>query len=173
MKKLLSLLTVFSFLMYAGAALAADLAWPARDKLFVGFSQADLKSTWRTVESDDMTAEADKRGYKFAITNAEGDTGKQLSDVEFLIAQGANVLVIVPIDADAIMPALQQAKEGDSSDLEGARRKRKAGRRLRDRHHVRLRLGGKSGWQMDCCSCQGKGARQGPRDPNPGRYRRH
>ena len=111
MQRLLGLFTVLSFMICASAAFAADLVWPARDKLFVGFSQADLKSTWRTVESDDMTAEADKRGYKFAITNAEGDTGKQLSDVESLLAQGVNVLVIVPIDADAIMPALQQAKE--------------------------------------------------------------
>jgi ABC-type sugar transport system substrate-binding protein len=92
------------------AAQATQLTWPTKDKLFVGFSQADLKSTWRTVENDDMKAEADKRGYKFAMTNAEGDTAKQLSDVESLLAQGVNVLVIVPIDADAIQPALDGAK---------------------------------------------------------------
>ncbi len=91
-------------------AAEAKLTWPTKETLFVGFSQADLKSTWRTVENDDMKAEAAKRGYKFTMTNAEGDTAKQLSDVESLIAQGVNVLVIVPIDADAIQPALDQAK---------------------------------------------------------------
>ncbi len=111
MRRLLGLFAVLSFAIMSTAAFAADLVWPSRDQLFVGFSQADLKSTWRSVESDDMTAEAAKRGYKFAITNAEGDTGKQLSDIESLVAQGVNVLVIVPIDADAIMPALQKAKE--------------------------------------------------------------
>ncbi len=111
MKKLLGLFGVLFFMVCASAVFAAGPVWPSRDKLFVGFSQADLKSTWRTVENDDMKAEAAKRGYKFAITNAEGDTGKQISDIESLLAQGVNVLVIVPIDADAIMPALQEAKE--------------------------------------------------------------
>jgi ABC-type sugar transport system substrate-binding protein len=85
-------------------------AWPTKENLFVGFSQADLKSTWRTVESNDMKAVAEERGYKYAETNAEGDTAKQLSDIESLIAQGVNALVIVPIDADAIQPALDNAK---------------------------------------------------------------
>jgi simple sugar transport system substrate-binding protein/ribose transport system substrate-binding protein len=57
---------------------ATELKWPTPDKLFVCFSQADLKSTWRTVENDDMKAGAEKRGYKFATTNAESDTEKQL-----------------------------------------------------------------------------------------------
>ena len=45
------------------------------------------------------------------MTNAEGDTAKQLSDIESLLAQGVNVLVIVPIDAEAIKPALEEAKD--------------------------------------------------------------
>jgi ABC-type sugar transport system substrate-binding protein len=81
--------------------------WPAKDKLVVGFSQADLMSTWRTVESDNMRDIARERGYKVVITNAEGDTGRQISDVESLLAQGCNVMVIVAIDADAIKPALE------------------------------------------------------------------
>ncbi len=89
---------------------STGLVWPKPTELFVGFSQADLKSTWRTVESDDMKATAEKLGYKYAETNAEGDTAKQLSDIESLIAQGVNSLVIVPIDADAIQPALDNAK---------------------------------------------------------------
>ncbi len=111
MKRLLGLIAAVSFVVSGTAAFAADLVWPSRDELFVGFSQADLKSTWRSVESDDMIAEAEKRGYEFAITNAEGDTGKQLSDIESLLAQGVNVLVVVPIDGDAILPALQDARD--------------------------------------------------------------
>ncbi|MDR1505621.1 MAG: ABC transporter substrate-binding protein [Treponema sp.] len=81
--------------------------WPSKDKLVVGFSQADLMSTWRTVESDNMRDVARERGYQVVITNAEGDTGRQISDVESLLAQGCNVMVIVAIDADAIKPALE------------------------------------------------------------------
>lgn len=86
--------------------------WPAtKEELSVGFSQADLASTWRTVESDHMQQIADERGYKISITNAEGDTEQQISDVESLIAQGCNVIVIVPIDADAIQTALDACSE--------------------------------------------------------------
>lgn len=86
--------------------------WPdKKEDLNVGFSQADLASTWRTVESDHMQQIADERGYKLSITNAEGDTEQQISDVESLIAQGCNVMVIVPIDADAIQPALDACND--------------------------------------------------------------
>lgn len=84
--------------------------WPAKEDLFVGFSQADMANSWRTAESDDMQAVADERGYKIAITNANGDTEQQISDVESLLAQGCNVMVIVAIDADAIQPALDACK---------------------------------------------------------------
>jgi ABC-type sugar transport system substrate-binding protein len=89
---------------------AAGPVWPSKEDLFVGFSQADLANSWRTAESDDMQAVADERGYKIAITNANGDTEQQISDVESLLAQGCNVMVIVAIDADAIQPALDACK---------------------------------------------------------------
>lgn len=120
MKKIISLILVLA-LGFALIACTADdtksgdakLTWPTLDKLFVGFSQADLSSTWRTVESDHMQKIADDRGYKIAITNAEGDTERQISDVESLLAQGCNVMVIVAIDADAVQPALDAcAKKG-------------------------------------------------------------
>ena len=85
-------------------------AWPAKENLFVGFSQADMANSWRTAENDDMQKVADERGFKIAITNANGDTEQQISDVESLLAQGCNVMVIVAIDADAIKPALDACK---------------------------------------------------------------
>lgn len=90
---------------------ATEWVWPALEDLHVGYSQADLASTWRTVESEDMQAEADERGYEITIVNAEGDTEQQLSDVESLLTQGCNVIVITAVDADAIQPALDACKE--------------------------------------------------------------
>lgn len=93
------------------AAEPTEWVWPALEDLHVGYSQADLASTWRTVESDNMQAVADERGYKITIVNAEGDTEQQLSDVESLLTQGCNVIVITAVDADAIQPALDACKE--------------------------------------------------------------
>ena len=95
----------------ADAVGATEWVWPSKEELHVGYSQADLASTWRTVESEDMQRVADERGYKITIVNAEGDTEQQLSDVESLLAQGCNVIVITAVDGDAIQPALDKCKE--------------------------------------------------------------
>ena len=83
--------------------------WP--DKRVVCRFSADLASTWRTIESEDMQAVAEARNVRLAITNAEGDTGRQISDVESLVAQGCNVIVIVALDADAVQPALDYCRD--------------------------------------------------------------
>ena len=95
----------------AASTEATEWKWPSKDELYVGYSQADLASTWRTVESEDMQRAADERGYKITIVNAEGDSEQQLSDVESLLAQGCNVIVITAVDGDAIQPALDKCKE--------------------------------------------------------------
>lgn len=115
MKKVLVLALALVLALGCMAAFAeekTDWIWPASmEELFVGYSQADLASTWRTVESDNMQEVADALGVKLSIVNAEGDTGRQISDVESLVAQGCNVIVITPLDADAIQPALEYCAE--------------------------------------------------------------
>ena len=48
-------------------------------------------------------------GAKYISTDAQSSASKQLSDVENLISQGANALIILAQDADAIQPAIQKA----------------------------------------------------------------
>jgi D-xylose transport system substrate-binding protein len=50
-------------------------------------------------------------GDKYISADAQGSAAKQLTDVESLISQGADVLLIVPWDSEAIMPAIQKAKD--------------------------------------------------------------
>lgn len=85
----------------------------AENELKVGFSELDIDGAWRICQTDSMQEEAEKRGYEYVMTNAEYDTEKQVADVEDLIAQGCNFLFVAPIDMDAIMPALDAAKESD------------------------------------------------------------
>ncbi len=49
-------------------------------------------------------------GDRYISADAQGSAAKQLTDVESLISQGADVLLIVPYDSEAIMPAVEQAK---------------------------------------------------------------
>ena len=50
-------------------------------------------------------------GDKYISADAQGSAAKQLTDIESLISQGADVLLIVPWDSEAIMPAVQKAKD--------------------------------------------------------------
>jgi D-xylose transport system substrate-binding protein len=50
-------------------------------------------------------------GDKYISSDAQGSNEKQLADVEALIAKGANALIILAYDADAIGPAVAKAKE--------------------------------------------------------------
>ena len=48
-------------------------------------------------------------GDTYISADAQGSAGKQLTDVESLISQGADVIMIVPFDSEAILPAVEQA----------------------------------------------------------------
>jgi len=56
-----------------------------------------------------IKAIVEANGDKYISADAQGSAAKQLTDVESLISQGADVLMIVPFDSEAILPAVEQA----------------------------------------------------------------
>ena len=82
-------------------------------KLRVGFSQMEESGPWRIAETASMRAEAQKRADRFEliVTNAQGQTAKQVSDVEDLIAQRVDAIFLAPREARGFEGALQSAKE--------------------------------------------------------------
>lgn len=48
-------------------------------------------------------------GDTYISADAQGSAAKQLTDIESLISQGADVLMIVPFDSEAILPAVENA----------------------------------------------------------------
>ena len=56
-----------------------------------------------------IKAIVEANGDKYISADAQGSAAKQLTDVESLISQGADVLLIVPFDSEAILPAVEQA----------------------------------------------------------------
>ncbi|MGO8141152.1 substrate-binding domain-containing protein, partial [Rhizobium leguminosarum] len=46
---------------------------------------------------------------KYTFADAQSSAAKQLTDVEALIAQGANALIILAQDSEAIGPAIEKA----------------------------------------------------------------
>jgi ABC-type sugar transport system substrate-binding protein len=84
-----------------------------KGKLKVGFSQMEENNPWRIAETNSMREEARKRGDKFelVVTNAQGQTSKQVSDVEDLIAQRVDAIFLAPREFEGLGSALQKAKE--------------------------------------------------------------
>ncbi|MGV2048941.1 D-xylose ABC transporter substrate-binding protein [Agrobacterium sp. 22-209-1] len=83
------------------AAIAADLV--------VGVSWSNFQEErWKTDEAA-IKAALDKAGAKYISADAQSSAAKQLTDVESLIAQGANALIILAQDSDAIGPAVEKA----------------------------------------------------------------
>jgi D-xylose transport system substrate-binding protein len=94
----------------AGAALAASFAMSAeaKDKV-IGVSWSNFQEErWKTDEAAMKSAIA-AAGDKYISADAQSSAQKQLTDIESLIAQHADVLIVLPQDASAIAPAVQKA----------------------------------------------------------------
>jgi ribose transport system substrate-binding protein len=77
----------------------------------VGFSQSESTSNpFRATETQSITAEAQRLGVKLIQRNANADVNAQNSQIEDMIAQGAQVLIVAPENSDGLGPALAQAK---------------------------------------------------------------
>ena len=77
----------------------------------VGFSQMEHNNPWRLAQTASLKAEAEKRHYELVVTDAQGQTSKQVSDVEDLVARGVDVILLAPREYEGLAPALQAARE--------------------------------------------------------------
>ncbi|EGJ72982.1 putative sugar uptake ABC transporter periplasmic solute-binding protein [Streptomyces sp. Tu6071] len=76
----------------------------------VGFSQSEKEANpFRIAETASLKDEAKKRGVKLLAVNAQSQFSKQISDVQDLIAKGADLLVIAPLNSDGWEPVLRAA----------------------------------------------------------------
>jgi len=92
-----------------GKSNGKPLLHPDATQLFVGYSNQSnldtLLETWGKVTCERIIA----AGGKCVQTAAQLDITKQISDIEDLIAEGVDVLVINPVDAEGIVPAVRDA----------------------------------------------------------------
>src|SRR5271170_1206533 len=97
------------------AALLATAALSARaveelPKFKAGLSSSFLSSPFFVVLTSLTTQTAREAGLTWLQpTDAQSDPGKQISDIQTLVNSGAQGLIVVPRDSDAIAPALAYA----------------------------------------------------------------
>jgi len=96
--------------MLAGTAVVFSLSAAASfAETIVGVSWSNFQEErWKTDEAA-IKAALDAAGARYISADAQSSAGKQLTDVESLIAQGANALIILAQDSDAIGPAVEKA----------------------------------------------------------------
>jgi ribose transport system substrate-binding protein len=80
-------------------------------KFVVGFSQMEHNNPWRLAQTASLKEEAAKRNYELVVTDAQGQTSKQVSDVEDLVARGVDLILLAPREYEGLAPALQAARE--------------------------------------------------------------
>jgi galactofuranose transport system substrate-binding protein len=96
-------------LLIAATALAG-CARKEAGSYVVGFSQMESDNPWRLAETRSLKDEAAKRGIQLVVTDAQGQTAKQVSDVEDLIARHVDLILLAPREYQGLAPALQAAK---------------------------------------------------------------
>jgi len=95
-------LSVLIIMMFVGSLMAANL--------IVGVSWSNFQEErWKTDEAA-IKGELKQLGARYISADAQSSTSKQISDVESLIARGANALIILAQDASAIGPAVKAAQ---------------------------------------------------------------
>ena len=76
----------------------------------VGFSQMESDNPWRLAETKSLQDEAARLGISLVVTDAQGQTSKQVSDIEDLIARKVSIILLAPRVFDGLAPALAAAK---------------------------------------------------------------
>jgi D-xylose transport system substrate-binding protein len=91
-------------LVAANGALAAG-------KPVIGVSWSNFQEErWKTDEAA-IKAAIEKAGGSYISADAQSNPGKQLTDIESLITKGANALIVLAQDSDAIRPAIEKATQ--------------------------------------------------------------
>ena len=100
-----SLASLFALLLLLIPAVGAG-----QDELVVGASWSNFQEErWKTDEAA-LRAGLEELGARYVSADAQSSTEKQISDLETLIARGADALVVVAQDADAILTAIEVAR---------------------------------------------------------------
>ncbi|HYS41836.1 MAG TPA: ABC transporter substrate-binding protein [Pseudonocardiaceae bacterium] len=80
----------------------------------IGFSQSEKEANpFRITETQSIKDEAAKLGIPanhLLTTNAQSDLNKQISDIKSMLDQGAQLLIVAPLNSDGLQPALDAAK---------------------------------------------------------------
>ncbi|HET7900258.1 MAG TPA: substrate-binding domain-containing protein [Candidatus Nanopelagicales bacterium] len=97
----------------SGSAVAGAPSWCGSKQITLGLTDGFGGNSWRLVTTAAAKDEISKcpSVTDFTYADGQGDTQKAISDIQGLVAKGVNALVVFPDAGNAILPALQSAKQ--------------------------------------------------------------
>ena len=75
----------------------------------IGLSVSTQNNPFFVTLVDGAKAAADKAGVSLTVVDAGDDATKQVSDIEDLVAKNVSVIIVNPVDSDAVTGAVQEA----------------------------------------------------------------
>ena len=76
----------------------------------IGLSVSTLNNPFFVTLAEGAEAAADKLGAVLSVVDAGDDVTKQVSDIEDLVSKGISVLIVNPVDSDAVTGAVEAAQ---------------------------------------------------------------
>lgn len=118
MKKLFSLFLALAMVLSLAAcsveggskpAAPADGSAASAEGGSIGMSISTMNNPFFVTLSEGAKAKAGELGVELISVDAGDDSAKQAGDIEDLISKGIKVLIVNPVDSDAVAPAVEDA----------------------------------------------------------------
>lgn len=77
----------------------------------IGMTQINQTAIFFTQMNEGAQEAADEAGCELVIANANNDSAKQSDDIENFMTQGIDGLIVVAIDVNGVMPAVEAAQD--------------------------------------------------------------
>lgn len=97
--------------VYAADDVMADYTGKADYK--IGFSQCTLASPFYVTMKEVAEDYAKQLGVDFVCVSADDDVTKQNNDINDMISSGINALILNPINAEGVAPAIEACQKAD------------------------------------------------------------
>ena len=113
-KKILALMVTGTMLMTMGGcnAITIDGEENVREGSsgnVIGFSVSTLNNPFFVTLTEGAKKAASEKNVELVVVDAGDDAAKQTSDIEDLVSRNEGVLIVNPVDSDAVAPAVKSA----------------------------------------------------------------
>ena len=75
----------------------------------IGLSVSTLNNPFFVTLRDGAQSAADEAGAELIVSDAQNDTAQQQDDIQNFVTQQVNVILVNPVDSDAVVPAIEAA----------------------------------------------------------------